>query len=167
MWTESDIANLIKGVNRIADAYERMASAVEQKRVSSGSPTAGSGEAKSKKPKGDILTITDRVASFGTATDRSGNPVKTKVKPDGKGGNEYWKLKLVSGFQCSVFSSTQAVTCSKAYDENLTLIVEYTKTDDGKYNNIESVKIGAASPEREPGSDDGWADTTRPEGAPF
>ena len=103
--------------------------------------------AKARKPKGDILTVTDRVVNFGIVTDASGNAKLTKAKGD-KPGKPYWKLKLAGGFEAMVFSESQGTRLAKAFSEGLTVIIEYATS--GQYNNIESVKLGSggASPAR-------------------
>lgn len=127
--------NLVEAVNRVAAAYERMVGLAEAKQQRSpAAANGGEGEAPRKKPKGDVLTVTDHVVSFGIVTDRGGNPKTTK-----KGAN-YWRLKLAGGFEAMVFSESQGKRLAKAYEEGLTVIIEYTT--DGKYNNIESVTLG-------------------------
>lgn len=130
---------------RVAGAYEKMAKLAESKKSSP--PAAAqthsgdgikSGTRKKADPK-DILTITGCVLHFGVATDASGNRVLTKPKK-----KEYWVLKMANGWKANIFSASQATICSRAYDEQAVLIVDYTKTEDGKYNNIEEVKIAAS-----------------------
>lgn len=146
-------ADLIKAVTRVAVAYERMVALAEAKQQRPAAAPNGGGDepAKGRKPKGDILTVTDRVANFGIATDTNGNTKLTKPKgkegePGYKPGKKYWKLKLAGGFEAMVFSESQAQRLGKAFSEGLTVIIEYTTS--GQYSNIESVKLasGGAAP---------------------
>lgn len=136
--------------DRIADAYTKMAKLAESKQ--GGRPAESTAEPKKREsgePK-DIHTVTGYVLHFGQVVNLATNEPKTTKKS----GKPYWRLKLTNGFEAMVFSTSQATICSTAYDQQKPLIVDYTI--DGKYDNIESVKLGAvaAEPPREPGEDD-------------
>jgi len=137
--------DLVKAVNRVAAAYEEMLAFAKKKQHAPAAANGGEGEpAKRSTPKGDVLTVTDHVVSFGLVTGRNGEPALTKK------GAKYWKLKLAGGFEAMVFSESQGTRLAKALQEGLTAIIEHTT--DGKYNNIESVKLasGGAPRQQEP-----------------
>lgn len=145
-------AELVKAVNRVAAAYERMAQLAEAKQHAAPNGNGGGGERPSRAPKGDILTVTDTVASFGIAIGVDGQPKLTKPKApkegeDPKPRRKYWNLNLSGGFAAKVFSESQAKRCATAFETGASLIVEYIQS--GNYANIESVKVAAGAPPRQ------------------
>jgi hypothetical protein len=138
---------------RMATAYEKVAKFAESKGSSAPAKSEGGSEPKKERKKADpkdILSVTGYVLHFGEVVNAAnGEPKLTK------GGRPYWSLKLTNGFEAKVFSTTQATICSRAYDEQKPIIVDYVK--EGQYNNIESVKLGVATVQpagREPGEDE-------------
>ena len=139
MSDEVILLKILAACERTAAATERLADVAEEQRherKSKPAPTEQPARSTSREPKGDILTVTGSVLHFGLYCGRDGEPKTTKK------GNQYWQVKLSSGFEAMVFSSTQAATCKKAYDEDRPLIVDYVIS--GKYSNIEDVRMGAA-----------------------
>lgn len=154
---------------RMATAYEKVARFAESKGsagVSAKPETSGETKKRSKAEPKDILAVTGYVLHFGQAVNAATNePKTTKAKEsivDGKRvvkeGRPYWTLKLTNGFFANIFSESYAAICSRAYDEQRPLIVDYVK--EGQYSNIESVKLAAVAEQaaapagREPGEDD-------------
>lgn len=134
------LLKILAASERTAAAVERLADiAEEQRHERKNKPAMTSEQAATRsvtrEPKGDILTVTGNVLHFGLYCGRDGEPKTTKK------GNQYWQLKLSSGFEAMVFSSSQAATCQKGFDEDRPLIVDYVIS--GKYSNIEDVRLGA------------------------
>lgn len=143
---------------KTATAYTKMVKIVEEGRGAGGRPPSAppqnADESEPRKRRNDgepkeILSVTGYVLHFGQAVNAANNDPKLT-----KSGKPYWILKLTNDFIANVFSTSQAKVCVEAYDEKKPLIVDYVKQ--GKYSNIESVKLGVpeAPREREPGEDD-------------
>lgn len=143
MSDEATLLKILAACERSTAATERLADIAEEQRHERKSKPAQTSEqaatrSVTREQKGDILTVTGNVLHFGLYCDRYGEPKTTKK------GNQYWQLKLASGFEAMVFSSSQAATCQKAFDEDRPLIVDYIIS--GKYSNIEDVRLGAMPP---------------------
>jgi hypothetical protein len=115
-WTDDQINKLLALVGRIAVAYEEVVAMQRKKQVAAPAPSSSS-EKRERGPKGDVLTVTGHVLKFGIARGRGDLPLLTKK------GNEYWRLKLDTGFECMIFSGSQAAIRSKAFDEGWLLMV--------------------------------------------
>lgn len=140
MSDEATLLKILAACERSAAATERLADIAEEQRHERKSKPALTSEqaatrSVTREPKDDILTVTGNVLHFGLCCGRDGEPKTTKK------GNQYWQLKLSSGFEAMVFSTTQAATCQKGFDEDRPLIVDYVIS--GKYSNIEDVRLGA------------------------
>jgi hypothetical protein len=121
---DQTLLKILAACERTAAAVERFVSIAEERQQARQASNGGGKRAK------ELLSVTGFVLNFGPA-----------AKPTKK-GDTYYNLKLSNGFEACVFSETQARLCDRAASEGLPLIIDYE--NDGKYSNIESVKLGAA-----------------------
>jgi len=114
---------------KLIASIDRLTTAIQGNGVAPGR-AEGSSKRRYDEPKGEVLTVTGRVAKLSSSTIKNGK----------RAGDTMWFVTLDSGFQISLFAEKNMLIAKDAWDSGRPLLIEYR--ENGKYNDL--VEIGFA-----------------------